>query len=384
MNNLKFRFVLYGIACLLCLFVAGYLARFNLPTKSILAEVKGRGHLRCGVNGKLPGFSEQKTAADKDGYYSDAAGFDADFCRAIAIAIFGTAEDKVKFKNLTTLIGDPNERFLALREGAVDVLLRNTSWTPGRDAEQGIDFGAIIFYTYQTFLVRSDSAIDNLDDLAGKEICVLPDTTTYDNLEILREKRGIPIELVTSWNGEEFKSTQDVANAFFRRPPNCDAFTSDYDQLQAHLSTASNPGDYRILDESISDEMLGPAVREDDSQWRDIVNYATWATMYAEQLGIGKKNVSTYGDSASFDIKVFLGIDDDRIFKQLGDKLGLPQDFAKRIIEELGNYEEIFQKNLKDILPARGMNQLWMLNHEGRLFAPAFVPDQIPTPAPAQ
>lgn len=379
MLNLKIRVVLYGFACCFCLFGAGYLGWVNLP-KSTLAEVKARGYLRCGVNGTLPGFSVQKTDADEDGYYSAAEGFDADFCRVIAIAIFGTAEGKVQFLNLTSRIGTLNERFLALRNGKVDVLLRNTSWTPSRDAEQNVDFGAITFYSYQTFLVRKKSNIKKLADLAGKTICVLPGTTTGDNLEILRET--IPLEPVTERNTIDFESNQDASDAFFTNY--CDALTSDYEQLRANLANSPNREDYEILAESVSDEMIGPAVRENDSQWRDVVNYAVWTTQYAEQQGITQKNVNQFDESSSLSVKVFLGIDDPRITRHLGNKLGLPPDFAQKIIEQIGNYEDIYQRNLGDILPERGLNQLWVLNHQGRLFAPPFVADQIPTPSPGQ
>ncbi|NJN65604.1 MAG: amino acid ABC transporter substrate-binding protein [Chloroflexaceae bacterium] len=314
---------------------------------STLKVVKARGTLVCGVHGKVPGFSN----LESDGTMR---GIDADFCRVVAAAIFGNSE-AVEFRQLSL-----QERFTALQRGQVDVLFRNTTWTLSRDARMGLDFGPVIFYDGQAVMVRNDQHINALEDLEGGKVCVQGETTTEQNLTEQFRIRNISIEPLV------FADIDAAYQAY--EAGRCDAITSDRSQLIARRTLLRNPGRHLILDEVLSKEPLAPAVLQGDSQWHDVINWAVYATIQAEELGISSTNVETFMTSDEPAIRRLLGIEG-----QPGDELGLPDDFAVKIIQQVGNYGEIYDRNLAPGTPfdlPRGVNALW--TRGGLLYAPPF------------
>ncbi|MFZ4660263.1 MAG: ABC transporter substrate-binding protein [Caldilineaceae bacterium] len=366
---------------------------------SILARVRDRGHLLCGVNGDLPLFgwdpvtpkhrswkAETPEAIDA---YDNAEGFDADFCRVVATAIFGDYVGRVKFVNVGA-----KERFQALTQQVIDVLSRNTTWTPDRDSGLGVDFAAINFYTRQKLLVKKGT-FAHWQELAEQRICVLPATTTLANL--VRLSPTMQWVTVTGDRQGSFDNNQQVFDAF--KAGYCAAFTSDGDQLIAFSSQPKSgeerlylpPGDYDILDiedEAIPNEPRALVVPANDSHWRKVVSYAVWATIYAEELGITQRNVASYRQSPDLRFKEFLGVADALIpvDGQIGELLQLPPSFAGDIIAKVGNYGEIYARHLQAQIPQRGANQSSKLNPAGQLFTPPFTLAQLvmPTPAPRQ
>jgi len=314
---------------------------------SILETVKERGKLNCGVNGQLPGFSY----VTPDGTYS---GFDVDYCRAVAAAVLGDP-DAVEYRNLST-----QERFTALQSGEIDVLIRNTTWTISRDTSVGGEFAPTTFYDGQGMMVRKDSGITSLEDMDGADICVLSGTTNELNLADQMRKRGV------SFTAVNFEDTDAIYQAYDEG--RCDGVTSDRSQLIARRTTLSNPDDHVILDVVMSKEPLGPLTIDGDSQWADIVQWIVFATFQAEEFGIRSDNVDEFMDTDDPGIRRFLGIEGD-----LGVGLGLSNDFALRVIEAVGNYAEIYDRNLGPDTPfdlARGPNLLW--TDGGLLYSPPF------------
>jgi general L-amino acid transport system substrate-binding protein len=310
---------------------------------SILDKVKTRGRLVCGVNGGLPGFSFLKP----DGTWS---GFDVDYCRAIAAAVLGDP-NKVEFVPLTAA-----ERFTALQTGEIDVLIRNTTWTLTRDTKVGADFAPTTFYDGQGFMVRKSLGIKSLKDLAGASICVTSGTTTELNLADTMRSLGIPFKPVV------FDETDTVYNSYEKG--RCDAVTSDKSQLASRRTVFKNPDDHVILDATISKEPLGPLTVHGDNRWNDVVSWVVYATFFAEEHGITMKNVNSF-KTDNPEIKRFLGTTGD-----MGEKLGLSSDWARRVIEATGNYAEIFERNLSPIGLPRGINRLW--TEGGLLYAIPF------------
>ncbi|MFO7167069.1 MAG: amino acid ABC transporter substrate-binding protein [Chloroflexota bacterium] len=312
-----------------------------------LQAVKDRGTLICGVNGGLPGFSN----LEANGEYT---GFDADFCRVVAAAVLGDAQ-AVEFRPLST-----QERFTAVQSGEVDVLFRNTTWTISRDSSVGMDFGPTTFYDGQGIMVRRDLNATTLEDLDGGTICVQSGTTTELNLTDQFRARGISFTPVVF---EEIDPTYQAYDE-----GRCDAVTSDRSQLIARRTTMQNPDEHVILDVVISKEPLGPAVAQGDSQWRDVVTWAVYATIAAEEFGINSGNVQEFLSSENPDIRRFLGVEGD-----LGPGIGLDPDFTVNIIEGVGNYGEIYDRNLGPNTPfnlERGPNALW--TEGGLMYAPPF------------
>lgn len=335
------------------------------PYGGLLARVKGRGTLLCGVNGELPGFSIPDP--NLPGSYT---GFDADFCRVIATAIFGDAE-AVTFVPLSA-----DERFRAAVDGTVDVLIRNTTWTAARDVgEQDsqlgkirLDFGPTIFHDGQRFMIRNDlkseagGAVLRVADLAGKAICVIEDTTSELNLRDEMRAQKIPHFPIAKANAEAaFDAYEDQE---------CDAITSDTSQLVGRRTLLKDPDEHRILPEPISREPLGPVFIENDSEWRDVVSWAIFATIYAEELGVTKEMFSNFVESSNANIRRLLGEED-----TIGEDLGLANDFAANIIRQVGNYAEIYERNLGDSTPYaldRGPNKAWNKGEGGVLSSPPF------------
>lgn len=313
----------------------------------LLQTVIDRGTLICGVNGGLPGFSN----LEPDGTYS---GFDADFCRVVAAAVLGDPE-AVEFRPLST-----QERFTAVQTGEVDVLFRNTTWTISRDSSVGMDFGPTTFYDGQGIMVREELGVAALEDLEGATICVQSGTTTELNLTDQFRARGITFEPVVFEEIDPTYAAYDEGR--------CDAVTSDRSQLISRRTTMQNPDEHVILDVVLSKEPLGPAVAQGDSQWRDVVIWSVFATIQAEEFGIDSTNIQEFVDSENPDIRRFLGAEGD-----LGTGIGLDNDFTVRIIENVGNYAEIYNRNLGPDTPFnldRGQNALW--TEGGLMYSPPF------------
>ena len=322
---------------------------------SLLDEVIARGVLNCGVNGQVPGFS----FLDPD--TGEMSGFDADFCRAVAAAIFGeVTADNIEYIPLTA-----NERFTALQTGQVDVLMRNTTWTLQRDGEFGIDFGPTTYYDGQGLMVHADLGVSSIDELDGASICTLTGTTTELNITEAMEVRGLTYELVP------FEQSSETIAAFEER--RCDVLTSDQSQLAGLRSSAEDPGAIVVLPEIISKEPLGPAYLEGDSVWADVVDWAVFATFTAEEFGITQANVDDFLTSADPRVQRFLGLEE----MPSGSYIGLDNGFAANVVRAVGNYGEIYERNVGIDTPVEidreaglGLNLLW--SDGGLLYAPAW------------
>ncbi|MBW4558156.1 MAG: amino acid ABC transporter substrate-binding protein [Trichormus sp. ATA11-4-KO1] len=309
--------------------------------------IKSRGQLICGVSGEIPGFSFVGT----DGNYS---GIDVDICRAIAAALFDNP-DAVEFRNLSA-----KERFTALQTGEIDVLSRNTSWILSRDTSVGLEFAPVVFYDGQALMVRKNSGINSLANLKDKAICVQTGTTTEQNLADQMRKRGITYRPVVF---------EDVNVTFATYAEGrCDGITADRSALVSRRITLPNPEAHTILDEVISSEPLAPAVAKGDPTLTSAVKWVVYSLIKAEELGINSQNLAQFATSNDPEIKRFLGKEGN-----LGEGLGLTNDFATRIIKHVGNYGEIYDRNLgpnTKLNLARGQNQLW--TQGGLLYSPPF------------
>jgi general L-amino acid transport system substrate-binding protein len=319
----------------------------------LLQRVRERGRLLCGANADLPGFGFYDRVRDTW------SGFDVDFCRAVAAGILGDAS-AVEFVGLNT--SGRNERFDAVRSGAVDVLFRNTTWTLGRDIAQ-LAFGPTTFHDGQTFMVRADAGVTRSADLAGKRICVARGTTSEQNLNDDFAAEGIAFEAVL------FDDENQLYPAYDRGE--CDAVTSDSSQLVSKRQTLSEPAKHSILGERISREPLGPVFIEGDEQWRDVVSWVVFATIYAEELRVSQANVADQVKRSDDPrVRRLLGVEG-----ELGKGLGLGNDFAYAVISQVGNYGDIYDRNLGPSTPfdlERGPNKAWNLGSGGVLASPPF------------
>jgi general L-amino acid transport system substrate-binding protein len=319
----------------------------------ILARVQARGRLLCGTNADLPGF----------GFYDNVrarwSGFDVDFCRAVAAAVLGDA-NAVEFIALDT--SGPNERFEAIRSGRVDVLFRNTTWTLGRNIN-GVAFGPTTFHDGQTFMVRAADDITTLDDLEGRVICVAAGTTSEQNLKDDFSARGITFTALVLDDENLLYPAYDEGD--------CDAVTSDSSQLASKREQLNDPSEHVILGDRISREPLGPALPRDDNQWFDVISWAVFATIYAEELRIDQSNVDrALATSTDPRVRRLLGLEGG-----FGEGLGLPNDFAYQIVKQVGNYGDIYNRNLGPDTPFdldRGPNKVWNLGAGGVLASPPF------------
>ncbi len=319
----------------------------NTTTISRLDTIKSRGKLVCGVSGQLPGFSFVKA----NGEY---AGLDVDVCRAIAAAIFDDPK-KVEYRNLNA-----KERFTAVQTGEVDILSRNTTWTFSRDTSTGMEFAPVVFYDGQGIMVRKNSNIKNLEDLKGKSVCTQTGTTNEQNLADQMRQRGISYKPIV------FEDVNTVFTTY--EQGRCEAITSDRSQLVSRRTTLSKPDEHTVLDLLISKEPLAPAVKNGDTKWFDVVKWTINSLINAEELGVNSQNVNQLANSSNPEIKRLLGLEGD-----LGKAAGLPNDFVKRIIIHVGNYSEVYDRNLgknSELKLERGKNKLW--NQGGILFAPPF------------
>jgi general L-amino acid transport system substrate-binding protein len=316
---------------------------------SVLQRVQDRGRLVCGVNDAIPGFGVAEAGSFE--------GFDIDYCRAVAAAVLGDAE-AVDFTPLTA-----EQRFTALQAGEIDVLIRNTTYTASRDGSEGARFLHTTFYDAQGMMVKAESDFQELADLDGATICVLSGTTTELNLETVFQTEGIDYTPLT------FEETDPLQQAFIR--DRCQAWTSDLSQLAGIRSTwpenQGGPEGLRILDELMSKEPLGPAVRDGDDDWADAVNWAVFATIQAEEFGITSENVEQMAqEEENADILRFLGqpvaAEEGEEPAPFNPELGLEPDFAMDVIGQVGNYGEIYDRNVGEGSPLgleRGLNALW-------------------------
>jgi general L-amino acid transport system substrate-binding protein len=320
----------------------------GLALAGTLDDVKARGELICGSNTGLTGFG----APDANGNW---AGFDVDLCRAIAAAVLGDAT-KVKFVPTTG-----ETRFTALQSGEVDLLARNSTWTASRDSELALDFVAVNYYDGQGFMVKKDLGVSSAKELDGATICIQTGTTTELNLADFFKENNISYQPVNVADDAEAQR-QYTAGA-------CDAFTTDASGLAATRATLPDADNHIILPEIISKEPLGPVVRHGDNNWGDVVRWTYYALLIAEEKGITAANIEeVLASTTDEEVKRLLGASG-----EMGAKLGLDNAAFKNAIAAVGNYGEVFARNIGEgtsINLARGLNALW--TQGGLQYAPPF------------
>lgn len=312
-----------------------------------LDAVKKKGFIQTGVNGGVFGFG----MPDEKGVWK---GLDVDTARAVAAAIFGDA-DKVKYTPLTA-----QQRFTALQSGEIDLLTRNATRTLSRETQLGLNFVSVNYYDGQGFMVPKNLGVKSAKELDGATVCVLPGTTTEQNAaDFFRSNK-------MSWKPVVIESTTELAKTFFAG--RCDVLTSDASQLAGTRAISPSPKDYAILPEIISKEPLAPAVRHGDDQFRDIVDFSVLAMINAEELGITSQNVDDMLNSKDPVIQRFLGVSPGN-----GKALGLDEKWVYNIIKQVGNYGEVFERNVgvnTTLGLERGLNALW--TNGGLLYSPPF------------
>ncbi|MBF0445630.1 MAG: amino acid ABC transporter substrate-binding protein [Magnetococcales bacterium] len=331
MNFSKFIIV---IASIITIFISSQAKAESNTMSNILTK----GYLRCGVHTGLQGFS----IPDSQGNWS---GLDVDFCRAVAAAVLKDAS-KVKFVPLSI-----KDRFTALQKGQVDILSRNSTWTISRDTTMGIMFAGVIYYDGQGFIVRKNSGVRRLQDLNGARICVQDGTTSLINLGDYFRGNGMRYAPLKYYSSDEAIAAYDSGT--------CIAFTTDQSQLYAQRDKLKDYRDHIILAKVISKDPLGPAVRQGDDGWFNIVRWTLFAMIIGEELDINSKNIRLVKKNSK----------DPRVHRLLGlynnttgSGLGLDGGWAYRIIEQVGNYGEIFERNLgqqSKLNMKRGLNELW-------------------------
>jgi general L-amino acid transport system substrate-binding protein len=315
-----------------------------------LAAVRKRGVLRCGVNPGLGGFSVR----DPRGRWR---GFDVDICRAVAAAVLGDA-GKVAFVEVGAA-----DRFSDLKAGRIDLLVRNTSWNLSRDAADGVDFAGISYFDGQGFLTRRSLNLQSATELSGARICVQSGTTSALNVVDYFKALGLNVTLVEAASAEAARDRYQADD--------CDALTADLSALAAGRAVLNNPGGHVLLPEVISEEPMGPAVRQGDAGWTDIVRWTLNAMVMAEHLKLTSRDVAARRDEAASPAeRRFLGLEGD-----LGRSLGLAPDWAFEVVRQVGSYGEIFDRNLgpsSGLQLARDRNALWSAERPGLLYAPPF------------
>ncbi len=312
----------------------------SAASAATLDDVKKKGFVQCGVSTGLAGFSAPN---DK----GDWTGIDADFCRAVAAAVFGDGT-KVKFTPLSA-----KERFTALQSGEIDVLSRNTTWTINRDTALGLNFAGVTYYDGQGFMINAKKlpGVNSALQLSGAAVCVQSGTTTELNLADYFKANKMEYNPVVFEKLEEVNAAYDAGR--------CDAYTTDQSGLYGIRLTLAAPDDHVVLPEIISKEPLGPAVRQGDDQWYHIVKWTYFALLSAEELGITQANVDEMKNSGSPEIKRVLGTEADT---KIGTDLGVSNDWVVNVVKAVGNYGEMFEKNVGAGSPlkiARGINALW-------------------------
>lgn len=324
---------------------AGSLCLATTASAQTLENVKKAGAIKCGVSQGVSGFSNP----DDQGNWS---GLDVDFCRAMSAAIFNDP-DKVEYSPLSAKV-----RFTALQSGEIDVLARNTTWTFSRDNSLGLEFVGVNYYDGQGFMVPKELGVSSAKDLDGAAICTNTGTTTELNAADFFRTNDLSYTIVA------FEKMDDVVAAY--DAGRCDVFTSDRSALAAWRTRLSKPDTHMLLPEVISKEPLGPVVRHGDNHWGDIARWTLNALIVAEELGITSENVDQLMNSENPEIRRFLGQEGD-----FGEQLGMGTDWAANMIRSVGNYGEIFDRNIGPNTPLqldRGVNALW--NKGGILYAP--------------
>ena len=301
-----------------------------------LKAVQQRGTLNCGANGNLAGFG----LPDAQGNWT---GFDVEYCRAIAAAIFNDPT-KVRFIPLTA-----KDRFTAAQSGEVDVLIRNTTWTSSRDTTNGLNFTGVNYYDGQGFLIRKSLKLNSALELGDAAVCVQQGTTTELNLADYFRANKMKLKTVTFATSDEAVKAYDAGR--------CDAYTTDASALYAERLRTAKPDDHVVLPDIISKEPLGPSVRHGDDQWFDVVRWVHFILLNAEELGVSKANVDAQMSSENPEVRRLLGVEGKH-----GEAFGLTNDFGVRIVKHVGNYGEIFERTLgqgSQLKIARGLNGLW-------------------------
>lgn len=313
-----------------------------------LDDVRQRGSVICGVAPNNPGFSFNNDQGEH-------RGFDVDFCKALGAAIFGDPT-KVELK-----VVQPRDAFTTLTTGAVDVLTHRFSWTFNRDNGGGLEFTQAVFFDGQAFMVRKSLGLKSVADLDGATICAAQGTTTELNVADYFREHKLNYKIVTFDGTDATRLAYDESR--------CDAWTNDRGSLASRGQALKNPADHMILPETISKEPVGPIVRDSDPKWTHLVRWVVFATIAMEEKGISSANVDDIRTTSTDpDVKRLLGVSDD-----LGQKIGLSADWAYNVAKQVGNYGEIYDRNLGAKSPLgleRGFNSLWSAG--GLLIAPPF------------
>jgi len=323
---------------------------YAADTKSTLESVKERGYVNCVIGNAFPGFYSLNKAGEWQG-------MDIDLCRGVASAVFGDAS-KVKFVPVQWA-----QSFTSIKSGKGDILSKGMTWTLSRDAAQGLDFLDTYFYDGQGFMVRKDLGVTSINELAGATVCVLTGTSSELNIADYSRTHNLDIKTVV------FDDSSVRNTAFFNN--NCDALTNDKSGLASQRSAAAVPSDYIILPETISKEALSFAVRQNDSEWANVVKWTFAAMVSAEELGVNSKNVDKMlAESQSPVVKRLLGTEGD-----LNSGLGLPKEWAYNVIKNVGNYGEIYERNVGTDsvlgLDRKGtLNELW--TNGGLMYSKSF------------
>jgi general L-amino acid transport system substrate-binding protein len=328
------------------LFAAAMVTVAGTAGAQTLEEVQNKGFIDCGANASgLPGFA----VTNDEGEWT---GFDVEMCRAIAAAVFGDPS-AVKFTPLTA-----KERFTALQSGVIDVLVRNTTWTMTRDTQLGLNFTGVNYYDGQGFMIRKDLGVTSALELDGASVCVQTGTTTELNLADYFRANNMTVNPVVFETANEALSSYENGR--------CDAFTTDASGLYAERLKLADPDAHMVLPEIISKEPLGPVVRQGDDQWFNIVKWVGFALLNAEELGVTQANVEEMTNSDNPSIRRLLGVEG-----AFGEAIGLTNDWAKNAIAAVGNYGEMFDRNIGPDTPIginRGLNALW--TDGGIMYAP--------------
>ncbi len=311
-----------------------------------LDTVKQKGFIQCGVNPGVIGFG---TPNEKNEW----TGFDVDFCKAVAAAVFGDVT-KVKYTPLSA-----KERFTALQSGEIDLLSRNSTWTMGRDTTLGLMFAGVTYYDGQGFMVPAKLGVKSALELGGASVCTQTGTTTELNLADYFKSNKLEYKVVA------FEKNEEVLKAY--QDGRCDVYTTDQSQIYAERLKLSNAGEQLVLPEVISKEPLGPVVRQGDDQWFNVVKWTYFAMVTGEELGVSSTNVDQMKTSENPEIQRLLSIkvknpDGTEADNDFGKGVGLGPDWAFNIIKHVGNYAEVFDRNLGPATPlkiARGKNALW-------------------------
>jgi general L-amino acid transport system substrate-binding protein len=322
-------------AAIAMMFAAGALNSVYAASKT-LQDVRTRGVLRCGVSEGLPGFSDQ----DEKGTWS---GFDVDYCRAIAAAVLGDP-DKVKYVPLSA-----DARFEALRDGKIDVLSRNSTWTMSRETDFGLTFVGVNYYDGQGFLVPRSLGVKSALELDGAKVCVQSGTTTIENLGDFFASNNMTYQAVVS------SSAADAVKNYVAG--RCSVLTSDVSQLYAWRLRLPKPRDNLILPDIISKEPLGPAVRQDDLQWLNVVKWVHFAMIDGEELGVSSKTIARALSSRKPEVMRLVGT-----AGNFGEQIGLTNAWAANAIRSVGNYGEVYERNVgtkSELGIPRGLNNLW-------------------------